>query len=437
MVHIGLKCKQIKKNKNMKQILSLALALLPCLAWAQYPSNGNQKITLGEQTTADGLVYRGLAADTTRKPSVDTMAYIILDTTTNLLWHYKKATSNKWLRLNSLPSDTTSFNYVNTYGTQTVNGAKTFTNPTIFNSRIILTDTLTGFISTPKRIIAPQGYVGVGSGQLREMESLTIAAGTNPYSITTDPSGRFCYVANVGSNNVSQYSINQTTGQLTALATATISAGTQPLSITTDPSGRFCYVANYGSNNVSQYSINQTTGQLTALATATIAAGTNPYSITTDPSGRFCYVANFGSNNVSQYQVQNTMPGWFSAVDDEILIGYSADKGNYKLQVKDSVYIGGNVSANGFTTRSDFNLKENIEALDYGLYEIMQLIPVSYNLKSNNSKQLGFIAQEVGTIIPEAVSFEENLAIYYNNLISVIVKAIQELKQEIENLKNK
>ncbi|NBU34855.1 hypothetical protein EBS40_09620, partial [bacterium] len=93
----------------MKQILSLALALIPCLAWAQYPSNGNQKITLGEQTTADGLIYRGVAStDTVRKPSIDTMAYMVLDTTTNIIWHYKKATSNAWLRLNLLPSDTAS-----------------------------------------------------------------------------------------------------------------------------------------------------------------------------------------------------------------------------------------------------------------------------------------------------------------------------------------
>ncbi len=109
----------------MKQLLFLLL--FPCLAMAQYTGNGNQKISLGEQTTADGLVFRGLAADTTRKPSVDTMAYILLDTNTNIIWQYKKAINNAWTRLNLRQSDTTSFNYVNTYGTQTVNGAKTFT----------------------------------------------------------------------------------------------------------------------------------------------------------------------------------------------------------------------------------------------------------------------------------------------------------------------
>ena len=81
----------------MKQLLFLLL--FPCLCVAQYTGNAGQKITLGEQTTADGLVYRGLAADTTRKPSVDTMAYILLDTNTNIIWQYKKATNNAWTRL--------------------------------------------------------------------------------------------------------------------------------------------------------------------------------------------------------------------------------------------------------------------------------------------------------------------------------------------------
>jgi hypothetical protein len=92
----------------MKNIFYILL-LLPTIIFAQYPSNSGHKITLGEQTTADGLIWRGVAAtDTVRKPSIDTMAYMVLDTTTNIIWHYKKATSNAWLRLNLLPSDTAS-----------------------------------------------------------------------------------------------------------------------------------------------------------------------------------------------------------------------------------------------------------------------------------------------------------------------------------------
>ena len=80
----------------MKQLLSLFLFLLPCLAWAQYPSNGNQKITLGEQTTADGLIWRGVANDTNViTPFSDTSAYIILDTVNSKFYHYNR-TSTYW-----------------------------------------------------------------------------------------------------------------------------------------------------------------------------------------------------------------------------------------------------------------------------------------------------------------------------------------------------
>ena len=106
----------------MKQLLFLLL--FPCLCMAQYPGNGNQKITLGEQTSADGLVYRGLAADTTRKPSVDTMAYILLDTNTNIIWQYKKATNNAWTRVGgSISSGVTGVLPVENGGTN----ASTFT----------------------------------------------------------------------------------------------------------------------------------------------------------------------------------------------------------------------------------------------------------------------------------------------------------------------
>jgi hypothetical protein len=126
----------------MKQLLSLFLFLLPCLALAQYPTNGNQKITLGEQTTADGLIYRGVLADTgIITPSRDTSAYIILDTVNNRFYNYNRAT-NVWsvTTIGSISSGLTGVlpvanggtgsgtqNFVDLTTTQTVGGAKTFT----------------------------------------------------------------------------------------------------------------------------------------------------------------------------------------------------------------------------------------------------------------------------------------------------------------------
>ena len=77
------------------------------------------------------------------------------------------------------------------------------------------------------------------------------------------------------------YTIDATTGALTSIGT--IAAGTGPFSVVVDPSGKFAYVANSGSNDVSMYTINATTGALTSLGT--IAAGTGPVSVASGSCG--------------------------------------------------------------------------------------------------------------------------------------------------------
>jgi 6-phosphogluconolactonase len=135
----------------------------------------------------------------------------------------------------------------------------------------------------------------------------TVAAGTinaesAPTSIVVDPTGKFAYVANFGSNDVSMYTINTTTGILTSRGS--IAAGTIPLSVAVDPTGKFAYVTNFQSNDVSMYTINATTGALTSKGM--IAAGSNPTSIAIHPSGQFAYVTNAGSNDVSIYSIDST-----------------------------------------------------------------------------------------------------------------------------------
>jgi YVTN family beta-propeller protein len=154
---------------------------------------------------------------------------------------------------------------------------------------------------------APAGSAGVvsmysinASGALTSIG--TTVAGLSPTSIAIGASGKFAYVTNSGSDDVSMYTINATNGALTS--TGTIGAGTVPGSVAVDPMGKFAYVTNYGSNNISMYTINAATGALTS--TGTIAAGTGPASVAVDPTGKFAYVVNSGSNNVSMYAVDAT-----------------------------------------------------------------------------------------------------------------------------------
>ena len=78
---------------------------------------------------------------------------------------------------------------------------------------------------------------------------------------------------------ISRYAdaVNAVTGQLRQSGYAL--AGTGPQSVTVDPSGKFAYVANNGSNDVSAYAINASSGALASIGT--VAAGTSPFPVTT------------------------------------------------------------------------------------------------------------------------------------------------------------
>jgi predicted heme/steroid binding protein len=98
---------------------------------------------------------------------------------------------------------------------------------------------------------------------------------------------------------------------------------------------------------------------------------------------------------------------------------------------------------------SDIRTKENIITSTDGLNIVNSLRPVRFDFKegfgNNKKNQLGFIAQEVEEVFPDIVDTwkinQENQTEYKTvgptGLIPVLVKAIQELKQELDILKNK
>jgi hypothetical protein len=102
-----------------------------------------------------------------------------------------------------------------------------------------------------------------------------------------------------------------------------------------------------------------------------------------------------------------------------------------------------------WTNASDRRLKKDITSTKYGLETILKLVPVDYLLKSNNLSQIGFIAQDLKPIVPEAVNGSEGdiekgetLGITYTSIIPILTKAIQEQEkvireQEVLNEKQK
>ena len=140
-------------------------------------------------------------------------------------------------------------------------------------------------------------------------------AGGDPSSVAIAPSGKFAYVANQSTDDVSAFAIDATTGVLSkVLCTAApgCSSGSNfravdhPTSVAIDPSGRVAYVANQVSGDVSAYGINATTGELTSMG-ASVAAESLPSSVVVEPLGKFAYVTNSSTglpgNSVSIYAI--------------------------------------------------------------------------------------------------------------------------------------
>lgn len=96
----------------------------------------------------------------------------------------------------------------------------------------------------------------------------------------------------------------------------------------------------------------------------------------------------------------------------------------------------GVVTATDFNSSSDRNLKENISDIDGALDITSQLRGVKFEWKKDGRPSYGVIAQELEEVLPDLVSSNNPKTVNYNGIIGVLIEAIKELKEEIDQLKN-
>ena len=111
------------------------------------------------------------------------------------------------------------------------------------------------------------------------------------------------------------------------------------------------------------------------------------------------------------------------------------------------------VTTNGssitYNTSSDYRLKENVTNISDGITRIKQLAPRRFNWISDetNTLQDGFLAHEVSSIVPEAITGEKDAPIDeegkgyqqidHSKLVPLLTGALQEAIAKIETLETK
>jgi hypothetical protein len=119
-------------------------------------------------------------------------------------------------------------------------------------------------------------------------------------------------------------------------------------------------------------------------------------------------------------------------VKGRVSVGYNFVPQNYTMSVNGNIY-----ALNGYAS-SDARYKREVETLDDALGSVLRLRGVSFEWDRENrpehnfpaGRQLGFIAQEVQTVLPEVVSTDDAgyKAVSYQSIVPVLVEAVKALK---------
>jgi hypothetical protein len=154
----------------------------------------------------------------------------------------------------------------------------------------------------------------------------------------------------------------------------------------------------------------------------------------------------YGNNNVAI----GYSAGFFISGSNNIAIGYFAQvptataDNQIRLGNTSITYAGIQVA---WTVTSDTRYKDNITPIGLGLGFISKLNPVSYVRKNDENKKIeyGLIAQEVEQVLKElgienhgmlTIGDDGMYGLRYNDLLAPMIKAIQELKEENQQLRN-
>ncbi|HEX8530984.1 MAG TPA: tail fiber domain-containing protein [Cytophagales bacterium] len=122
-------------------------------------------------------------------------------------------------------------------------------------------------------------------------------------------------------------------------------------------------------------------------------------------------------------------------------VGVATTTPVYRIELPNIAGVTGQGRANAWVTYSSGRWKDNVKTLEKASEKIMALRGVEYDWKKENGggHALGFVAEEAGKVLPEAVTWEADgksaLGMNYDAVIPVLVEAFKELAREKDALR--
>ena len=132
-----------------------------------------------------------------------------------------------------------------------------------------------------------------------------------------------------------------------------------------------------------------------------------------------------------------------SAVNIESFVGIGVGEGNatHAITLPENSNASGQVKANAYLTYSSIRYKKDVEPLDDPLGTLSKLDGVSYVWKDTGKKDYGFIAEEVGKVLPDIVEFAQDSeyanSMDYIRIISFLVEGVKAQDKKIQSLEKK
>ncbi len=120
-------------------------------------------------------------------------------------------------------------------------------------------------------------------------------------------------------------------------------------------------------------------------------------------------------------------------------VGVTGDDITHAITLPNNDNSTGRIKANAYVSYSSQRYKKEIKVLDDPMNILNKIEGVSFKWKDTDRLDYGFIAEDVGKVLPNIVSWEDNKrdaqGMDYLKIISFLVEAVKNQQKEINKLK--